>query len=174
MPTLRPDSDEHAPHQRHYIELVNGPVLDVLRNQPAAVAGMLLGIDDERAGHRYAEGKWTVREVVGHLSDAERVYNYRALAIARGDAMTLPKYDPDGYVASAGFDARTIPSLVEEFLALRESTIQFFSNLPAEAWSRKGTLGTNPLSVRALAFIAAGHVTQHLNVLRSRYGVAGT
>jgi hypothetical protein len=163
--------DEYAPHHRRYIDLVSGPVLEVLRAQRAVISRLPDVVSEERAGYRYAEGKWSIREVVGHLSDAERVYGYRALALARGDANPLPKYDPDGYVAAADFDARTVASLADEFLALRESTLRFFDNLPAVAWSRRGTMGGSPLSVRALAFIAAGHVEQHLNVLRERYGV---
>ena len=171
MPGTKPSADEHAPHQRRYIDAVEGPILDTLRAQRAEVQRVLLAIRDEDAGYRYAEKKWTIREVIGHLSDAERVYGYRALVIAHGDTM-LPKYDPDAYVAASNYDARSVRSLVEELLAVRESTLQLFANLAAEAWSRRATLGTNPLSVRALAWIAAGHVRQHLDVLHERYGVA--
>jgi hypothetical protein len=168
----RPGDDEYAPHHRRYIDLVSGPVLDVLSAQREVLARLPEVIAEDRAGYRYQPGKWSIREVIGHLGDAERVYGYRALALARGDASPLPKYDPDAYVAAADFDARTVSSLCEELLALRESTLGFFRNLPDEAWSRRGTMGGNPLSVRALAFIAAGHVEQHLDVLHERYGVA--
>lgn len=167
-----PAPDEYAPHQRHYIELAGVPVLDDLRRQSGVVERVLLGVGEERAGYRYGPRKWSIREVAGHLSDAERVYGYRALAIARNDPNPLPKYDPDGYVAAADFDSRTLEDLVREFLALRRSTIAFFENLPEEAWSRRGVMGGNPLSVRALAFIAAGHVARHLNVLHERYGIS--
>jgi hypothetical protein len=103
------------------------------------------------------------------MADAERIYDYRALAFARGDRGTMPKYDPDGYVAAAGFDGRTMTSLVRELVVTRDSTLQLFENLPAEAWGLGGTLGGNFLSVRALAFIAAGHWQRHLNVLHDRY-----
>src|SRR5947209_11958722 len=103
------------------------------------------------------------------MADAERVYGYRALAFARGDSGAMPKYDPDGYVAAAGFDGRTMTSLVRELVTTRDGTLQLFENLPHEAWGRGGTLGGNFLSVRALAFIAAGHWQRHLNVLRDRY-----
>jgi DinB superfamily len=168
----RPEAHEHAPHHSHYIDLISSPVLDTLREQRGEIERMLPAVDAGLAGFRYAPGKWTVREVVGHMADAERVYTYRALAIARGDGAALPKYDPDGYVASADFDQRSMPSLVEELLTVREGTIRFFENLPHEAWSRTGLLGGSPLSVRALAFIAAGHLEQHLRVLHDRYGVA--
>jgi hypothetical protein len=169
--TQRPESREHAPHHLHYLELVDGPVLEVLKHQRHEVERRLLAIGENDGGYRYAPEKWTVREAIGHLSDAERVYGYRALIFARGHAIDAPKYDPDGYVATAGFDSRTIASLVAEWVALRESTIAFFENLPLDAWTRIGTMGGQPLSVRALAFIAAGHVRQHLDVLRERYGV---
>jgi len=171
MPDTKPGPDQFAPHQRRYIDAVEGPILDTLRAQRGEVERVLLAIPESGAGYRYAEKKWTIREAIGHLSDAERVYGYRALAISRGDT-TLPKYDPDAYVEASGYDERSVASLVAEFLAVRESTLQLFANLPLEAWSRRATLGTNPLSVRALAWIAAGHVRQHLDVLHDRYGVA--
>lgn len=171
MPDRRPQSDEHAPHHQRYIDLAATPILETLSDQCAKIERLIPAVPEARAGFRYAPEKWTIREVVGHLSDAERVYGYRTLAIARADPNPLPKYDPDGYVREASFDARTMTDLVVEFLALRESTIQFLRHLPASAWSRSGTMGGHPLSVRALAFIAAGHVEQHLDVLRERYGV---
>lgn len=172
MPQRRPEAHEHAPHHEHYIALVTSPVLETLREQRTLAMRVLSSIDDRMAGFRYAPEKWTVRECIGHMADAERVYGYRALAIARGDGAALPKYDPDGYVAAAGFDQRTVPDLVEELLAVRESTLHFFENLPLGAWDLTGVLGTAPLSVRALAFIAAGHFARHLNVLHDRYGIA--
>lgn len=172
MPARRPERHEHSPHHQHYIDLVpEGPVLETLRRQRQDVEGILLAVDEGPAGYRYAPGKWTIREVVGHMADAERVYDYRALAFARGDAGEMPKYDPDRYVVSAGFDSRTIPSLVSELMATRDGTLQLFGNLPPEAWGLGGTLGGNFLSVRALAFIAAGHWQRHLNVLHDRYGL---
>jgi len=171
MPTHRPTPDEFAPHHRRYIDLAPVPIIPALREQSAEVDRLLRSISEGDAGRRYEPGKWSVRQVAGHLSDAERVYGYRALALARADANPLPKYDPDGYVDAAGFDDRTMGSLADEFLAVREQTIRFFENLPPEAWSRRGTMGGNPLSVRALAFIAFGHVRQHLDVLRDRYAI---
>jgi hypothetical protein len=169
MPNRPPEPGEHAPHHAHYISLVTGSVLRRLEEQVQEVDNALSGVGEETAGYRYAAGKWSVREVIGHLADAERVYQYRALCFARGDSATLPQFDPDGYVASAGFDARPLAGLIAEWQAVRAATLAFFANLPAEAWSRGGTMGGNPLTVRALAYIAAGHVAQHLNVLRERY-----
>jgi hypothetical protein len=171
MPHQRPQSNEYFPHQERYISLVRGPVLTVLRDQQTDLQEMLRGVAESDAGYRYAPGKWSIREVVGHISDAERIYQYRALAFARGDTASLPRYDPDGYVEMAGFDHRTVPSLVEEFLSVRASTICFFQNLDPAIWSRGGTVAGGTISVRALAYIAAGHARQHLNVLRDSYGV---
>jgi hypothetical protein len=173
MPDRRPQSDEHAPHHLHYISLVTKPILVALREQRTEVARALIGVREEAAAFRYAEGKWSVREVVGHLSDAERIYTYRALAMARRDDAPLPKFDPDGYVAAAQFETRKLPRLVDEFLAVRDSTIDFFENLPDAAWSYDGTLNDARVSVRAMAYIAAGHVKRHLDVLRDRYGIGG-
>ncbi len=171
MPDKRPQPTEYAPHQELYVSLVPAPVLGALRAQEAQIRALPQRISDEQAAFRYAPGKWTAREVVGHMADAERVYQYRALALARGDAGNLPKYDPDGYVEEAGFESRTIADIAEEMLAVRQATLSLFANLPREAWSREGTLNGKPLSVRALAFIAAGHFARHVNVLGERYGI---
>lgn len=169
MPHLRPEASEYAPHHEKYISLIASPILPALRSQRDQVRDALLTIPESRGGERYQPDKWTVREVIGHLSDAERVYQYRATAIARGDTSPLPKYDPDGYVATANFDSRTIESLVDEFVKVREATLALFENLPHEAWPRAAQFGSSAVSVRAWAHIAGGHVAQHVNVLRERY-----
>ena len=171
MPHQRPQPNEYCPHHERYLSLVTAPVLTVLREQQHTLPSMLRGVSEEDGGYRYAAGKWSIREVVGHISDAERIFQYRALVFARNDRVALPRYDPDGYVELAGFDHRTIDSLVDEFLAVRASTLHFFENLAPEAWSRSGTISGGFVSVRGMAFIAAGHAQQHLNVLRDRYGV---
>ncbi|HWW62078.1 MAG TPA: DinB family protein [Thermoanaerobaculia bacterium] len=154
-----------------YVSLVSTPVLDTLRSQEILIYSLPRAIDEEQAAFRYNPKKWSVRQVVGHMADAERVYQYRALALARGDSTNLPRYDPDGYVDEANFDERPVAALADEMLAVREATIVLFANLPAFAWNRSGTLNGKPLSVRALAFIAACHFQRHLNVLIERYGV---
>ena len=128
-------------------------------------------VPEERGGFRYAERKWTIRECVGHMADAERIHTFRALTFARNDGIDLPKWAPDAYAAAANFNTRSIQSLVEEELAVRDATIALFTSLPAEAWSREGTVSGKRQTVRAIAYIAAGHVKRHLNVLRERYGV---
>lgn len=171
IPAARPARDEYAPHQEMYVSLVDAPVLDVLRAQQTAIAALPSLIGDEKAAFRYAPQKWSVRQVIGHMADAERVYQYRALVLARGGETELQRWDPDGYAAEANFDERSVSDLTAELLAVRNATILLFTHLPEAAWSRRGVLNGKPLTVRALAFIAAGHFQRHRNVLRDRYGV---
>jgi len=172
MPEQRPEPSEYAPHHERYIALVPSPILPVLRAQKQDVPAALLAIDEVNGGYRYQPNKWTVREVIGHLSDAERVYCSRAEAIARGHTGPLPKYDPDANVAAARYDVRLIADLVIEFIVAREATLALLENLPAQTWGRAAEFGAARVSVRAWAHIAAGHVAQHMNVLRERYGLA--
>ena len=132
-------------------------------------AAFLRGISDERSLHRYASDKWSIRQVVGHLNDAERVFAFRAFWFARGFDSSLPSFDQDIAVTSAGSDARAWPSLIDEFQAVRAASLSLFNNLPAEAWMRRGTASGNPFTVRALAYIVAGHVAHHVGILRERY-----
>jgi hypothetical protein len=171
MPDQRPKFDEYAPHQEMYVSLIQAPVLDTLRAQEAQMRALPGLIDDEKAAHRYKPDKWSVRQVLGHMADAERVYQSRALTLARAGDPDLRKWDPDGYTAAANFDERTIRDLTDELLALRTVTTLFFTHLPSAAWPRAGTLNGKPLTVRALAFIAAGHFQRHMNILHERYGV---
>lgn len=166
----RPEADEYAPFYAGYVARVpEGDVVEVLERQLEGVAGFLGAIPAEREGHRYAPGKWSVREMVGHLADTERIMAYRALRIARGDATPLAGFDENAYVPPAGFDARPLASLVEEWAAVRRATLPLFRHLDAEAWTRRGTANGNAVSVRALARIIAGHTEHHLEILRTRY-----
>jgi hypothetical protein len=174
MPHRQPHSTEYMPHHTQYVSLVAAPVLDVLRDQRLTIPLALLNISEKDAGYRYAQDKWSIREVVGHISDAERIFQFRALVFARGDAPSLPRYAPDEYVANSGFDGRTMQSLIDEFLAVRESTLHLFETLEPHAWDRSGTISGGVVSVRAMAYIAAGHAQRHLNVLYERYGIAET
>jgi hypothetical protein len=123
--------------------------------------------------HRYAPGKWSVREVFGHLGDGERVFGYRAACISRGDRTPLPRFDENLYVANAAFDHTAVAVLADELLHLRAANLAMLRRLDAEAWKRVGTASERSISVRALSFIMAGHVRHHLRILRERYGVAG-
>ena len=167
----RPPATEYLPHHQQYVSLIEGPLVEELRAQRAAIERLRHAVDEERAGFRYAANKWSVREVIGHMADAERVHAFRAMTFARGDAIDLPRYDPQGYVQGANFEARAVGSLVDELLAVREATIALFDHFPHEAWLRSGLVVGKPLTVRAVGYIAAGHVQRHLNVLRERYGI---
>jgi len=141
----------------------------VLAGQLDETSGRLAGVPEARGGFRYAPGKWSVKEVVGHLSDVERVMVYRALRFARGDAAPLPGFDENAYVPEAGADTRTLANLLAEWVAVRQASLAFFHSLPPGTWARRGVANGNPVSVRALAYVVAGHEHHHLEVLRTRY-----
>ncbi len=171
MPDHRPQPDEYSPHHEQYVSLVTAPILDEMVTGRESIRQLIDLVPEERGDFRYGERKWTIREVIGHMADAERIHTFRALTFARNDAIELPKWGPDAYAAAANFNARSVRNLVEEELAVRDATIALFSSLPAEAWSREGTVSGRRLTVRAIAYIATGHVKRHLNILRERYGV---
>ncbi|HYE16440.1 MAG TPA: DinB family protein [Pyrinomonadaceae bacterium] len=166
----RPGAGEHAPYYERYVSLVpDGDVVATLGRQFAETRALLEGISEEKAGSRYAEGKWSIKELVGHLIDAERVFAYRALRFSRGDTTPLPGFEQDDYVRAADFDSRTLRSLALEFEHVRASTILMLQGLGAEAWGRRGTASDSEVSVRALAYIIAGHELHHVRILRERY-----
>ena len=169
----RPQPGEYPAYYGSYLSLIAGEdPLPALEAQAAELQS-LAGLPEDQAGHRYAEGKWSVREVLGHLIDAERICGYRAMRIARGDQTPLPGYESHTYAATAGHDACPFAELVEELVSLRRSHLLLFRHLPAEAWTRRGVMNENPASTRALAFFMAGHTAHHLAILRDRYGIAG-
>ena len=166
----RPGKDEAADHYSTYINQVpEGDIRDTLQFQLGETLGVLQGIDEERSLHRYAEDKWTIKEVVSHINDTERVFGFRALWFARGFQEPLPSFDQNIAMAGAAANERTFASHVDEFRAVRVATVSFFQSLPAAAWTRHGIASGNPFTVRALAYIAAGHVAHHLRIVRERY-----
>jgi hypothetical protein len=169
----RPTAAEHAPYYTKYLALVpEGDLLTILRGQGAATQALLAGLDDIRALSRYAPGKWSVKEIVGHVTDSERVFAYRALRIGRGDATPLPSFEHDDYVKVGGFDQRPIAELAAELAAVRAATLPLLASFDASAWLRIGTASGHPVSVRALAAITAGHERHHVGILREKYGLA--
>jgi uncharacterized damage-inducible protein DinB len=144
-------------------------MLSVLTQQLESTLQLLSGIDEAKANERYEPDKWSIKELVGHLIDSERVFAYRALWIARGDKTPLPGMDQDDFVRGANFDDQTLADLATEFELVRLSTLQLFKSLSDEAWERRGTASDHEVSVRALAFIIAGHEVHHMKVLRTRY-----
>ena len=166
----RPLETEYAPEYGSYIGLVTeDEILPVLRAQIDELDVLLDQVTPEQETYRYAEGKWSIRAIVGHLIDGERVFGYRALCIARGDTGSLPGFDQDEYMALAPYDRVELADLLSEFRLVRLSTIAMFRNFDEAAWTRIGTANDNRISVRALAFGMAGHVRHHMKVLREKY-----
>jgi hypothetical protein len=169
----RPGAGEFAPFFAGYIEAASaaagGDLLGLLERQVAEIRAVLSMFGEERAGHRYAPGKWSVKEVVGHMADAERVFCYRAMRAARGDETPLPPFDENAWVAAAGFDRRPLRDLVEELATVRAATVRLFGGLDAATFERRGVASGKPFTVRAAAYITAGHVAHHLRILRERY-----
>lgn len=168
----RPGPGEYADFYAGYIAAMpSGDVLEILERQKDQLRQFAETIAPDRETFRYAPGKWSLREVVGHLIDSERVFSYRALCFSRGDDTPLPGFDENFYVANADFDSRTLQSLIEELTLLRSANVLLFRSLTPEDLARVGVANTHPVSVRALAFILAGHLQHHFNVLRDRYGI---
>lgn len=166
----RPNSDEYLPIAEQYIRLVpDGSLVDILQNQHDQSQMLLNKLSEDQALYRYAEGKWTLKTVVGHITDVERLWSYRILRIARGDARELPGYDRDIFAKFAFFDDIALAEVLEDFSAVRKSTISLIGNLREEAFLRRGEFNNHPLSVRAAAFIIAGHETHHMNIIKARY-----
>jgi uncharacterized damage-inducible protein DinB len=168
----RPGPDEFFEYYGKYIDLVPGDdARPVLRDQIEDTVRLLAPLDESKALHRYAPGKWSVKEVVGHLSDSERVFAYRALRMGRGDATPLPGFDEKTYVPAGRFDSRPLADIVHEFESVRAASLALFRGLDDEALLRRGTANGNTVSVRALAWILAGHELHHRGLLVERYGV---
>lgn len=167
---MRPSDSDVSPAHAAYIALVEGDdVLSAIEQQSSATQKLLASLDESRASFRYAEGKWSVKEVIGHLVDAERILGYRALAIARGDTQPLPGFDEQDYVRNANFDEWRLGDLSEAYALARRATIVFFRNLPEDAWERRGVANGHEVTVRALAWTITGHELHHRKVLRERY-----
>jgi DinB family protein len=166
----RPDSTEAGSYYFTYINQVPGEdALPVIEQQLDAVVTLCSAISEEKASYRYAPEKWSIRQVLNHVTDTERAFAFRALWFARGFSAPLPSYDQD--VAAAGAEADSVPwaDHIEEFRRVRLATISLFRNLPRDAWIRTGIASDNRFTVRAMAFITAGHVEHHLKILRERY-----
>ncbi|MBI2072112.1 MAG: DinB family protein [Gemmatimonadetes bacterium] len=166
----RPTPDEYEAFYAGYISLVpDGDVLQWLEKQRKATPKFLGGIPEATGGHRYAPDKWSIRQLAGHVVDSERVFSYRALSIGRADPAPLPGFDEKAWARTANADERTLKDLVREYGLVRHATVALFRALPAEAWPRRGTANSYSVTVRALAWIIAGHEQHHLRVLRERY-----
>ncbi len=168
----RPIADEAAQFYHGYIAEVAGENIgEQLLAQLAELERLYSSLDDRAALARYAPGKWSIKEILGHLSDAERIFAYRLLRICRGDATPLPGFDEKPYVAAGRFDDRPLATLLAEFRAVRLSSAALLEGIPQSAWSQRGQASGHPISARALAYIIVGHPAHHLAVLRDRYGL---
>lgn len=168
--SLRPAPNEHAEYYGRYIKLVpDGDVVARMERQIADTVALLDRFGEARAGHRYAPDKWSVREVVGHLADAERMFAYRGLAFARGEKQPLPGFDENAYTVAGRFDARTLADMSAEFQRVRAATVALFRGFDDTAWNGSGVANKNPISVRAIAWIIAGHELHHVALFRERY-----
>lgn len=174
---MRPQQNEAASYYHGYINRVPGDdVVAVLESQLNETVDFLTGISEDQSLHRYAPDKWSIRELLNHVNDTERVFLFRALWFARGFSEPLPSYDQEVGVAGAHADQFEWANHIAEFRSVRLATLAFFRNLPAEnlagaeeVWNRTGIASGNPFTVRALAYILAGHLTHHLSILKERY-----
>ncbi len=172
--TRRPAPDEADKYYFNYIDQVPGSlVLPVLASQLGEMMALFDGISDEQSLHRYGTDKWTIRQAVHHVADAERLFVFRAFWFARGFEAPLPSFDPDIAARAAGANHLQWRTIVDDFRAVRGATLTFFRGLPAAAWDRRGIASENTFSVRALAYLAAGHAIHHNRILRERYLAPG-
>lgn len=166
----RPNENEYASDYQGYVNQVSETdILLVLRAQMDDLDVLLERVAPEKETYRYAEGKWSIREIVGHLIDGERVFGYRAFSIARGEQQNLPGFDQDEYMLTAPYEHIELEDLLSELRLIRLGNIAMFRTLDEASWNRTGTANANQISVRAIAFIMAGHLRHHMNVLRERY-----
>jgi uncharacterized damage-inducible protein DinB len=168
--TAKPTSEEYAPAYAGYVGQVSAEnVIAALENNGAETLALVRGLSAEKGDYRYAEGKWSVKELIGHITDSERIFAYRILRIARGDATPLPGFDQDPYVVNGLHATRTLASLADEFETVRGATLSLVKSLDETAWARRGVASDNEISVRALIYITAGHEIHHVKILQERY-----
>jgi hypothetical protein len=168
--SLRPQAGENAPYYDRYISLVPGnDVLAAFDDQRRQTLLLLSGRPDSDGDLSYAPGKWSLKEVLGHMNDTERIMSYRALRISRGDTTPIEGYEQDDYVRNGPFASRTLADLIEDYIAVRRATITLFRNLDEAAWTRRGVANKNEITVRALAYLIAGHELHHRRIIEEKY-----
>jgi hypothetical protein len=167
----KPLAGEYNTYYEKYIQSIpdETDILEHLRQQRQEVVQLFGRVSEGDSDFAYAPGKWSIKELLGHMNDTERIMAYRALCVARGEQQPLPGFEENDYVANAAFHQRTLSGLLEEHLTIREATIALFASLPEEAYTRIGNANNSLISVSALAFIIAGHERHHLNLLKERY-----
>lgn len=165
-----PGLDEAPAYYQRYINIVkSGDAYAFMEKQLTDIPAYIKSLPESKAEFRYAAGKWTAKELIFHITDCERVFSYRALTFARGESITLPGFNQDIWIQNIDFSKYTLADLAEEFEIVRKCTLLVYKNLSEEALLRKGIANKNEVSVRAIAYITAGHSEHHLNILRDRY-----
>ena len=165
-----PPASEYAPYQAGYVASVpEGDIFEILARQRTQFPEFVQSLGESRGSYRYAPDKWTVKEMIGHVNDTERVFAYRALRFARGDETALASFEQDQYVPMGNFNARTLASLTDEFAHIRAATLDLYYHLDPEALARRGSASGFVVSVRAMAYVIAGHVAHHEQILKERY-----
>lgn len=167
----KPEPGEYDPYAFMYVKLLpdDGFILKHLRSNAEMFVAFLKTLTPEQWMRRYAENKWTIKEIVLHIIDDERIFAYRALRFARNDATELPGFDQDLYVTASKANDRSSKSLIEEYQSVRNATLSLFENLPDDAWLQRGSANNHPVTVRALIYHLAGHELHHLNIIKERY-----
>ena len=170
LAATQPQINEYAPYYQKYIALVPaGDVVATLSRQLEDTLSLLRGLTEAQGDSRYAPGKWSIKELVGHIIDGERIFAHRAFRFARNDQTSLPGFEQDDYVRAGNFDNRRLSDLADEFEQVRRATLCLLRSLDDEAWLRRGKANDTEVSVRALAYILAGHETHHMQIVRERY-----
>ena len=167
---LKPETSEYNPYYEKYISLIEeGELLNALERQPSELRSLLNGLDEEKGKYAYADGKWSIKEVLSHLIDGERIFSYRVLRISRGDETPIEGFEQDGYIENSHANERSFEDLLEELSLQRNANLRMLKNLRNDDWKRFGTASQSPVSVHALGFIMAGHVRHHINILKDQY-----
>jgi len=168
--SLRPQPGEYTPYYDRYISLVPAnDILAALEDQRREMLLLLCGLTEADGDLRYAPDKWSIKELLGHVNDTERIMSYRALRISRADATPIEGYEQDDYVRNGPFAGRPLADLIEDYIAVRRATVSLFRNLDEPAWSRRGVANKNEVTVRSLAYIIAGHELHHRRIIEEKY-----
>jgi len=166
----KPETTEYAPYHQRYVELIDTEnVFTFFKHQAEEIAALFTTISEEKAAFRYAEGKWTMKEVLAHIVDSERIFGYRVLAISHGDKNHLPGFAENDYVANGKYQNRALQSLLDEYIHLSAANLELFKSLDEEMLSQKGTASGKEITARALIFVTIGHEKHHLEIIKSRY-----
>ncbi len=170
LAAAKPAENEYADYYSKYVSLVpDGDIVKTLETQLESMLSFLRGLSAEQGDYRYAPDKWSIKEVLGHIIDTERIFAYRALRFGRNDQTALAGFEQEGYIQSANFGGRQLSDIIDEFESVRRANLHLFRNLDDSAWARTGNASDNDVSVRALAYITAGHELHHLGVIKDKY-----